>query len=93
MGTQILSPYTTYWSSGKLVPAGGHFTFILWKNVLSNTIIWNIMKTIQFLYGGDFVGRENVNIRDKIFQECLLKKFRVILGVEIHNEIPHSIPH
>ena len=51
------------------------------------------MKTIQFLYGGDFVGRENVNIRDKIFQECLLKKFRVILGVEIHNEIPHSIPH
>jgi hypothetical protein len=39
------------------------------------------------------VGRENVNIRDKIFQECLLKKIRVLLGIEIRIAIPHFIPH
>lgn len=43
--------------------------------------------------GGNFVGRENVNIRDKIFQECLLIKIRVLLGIEIRSAIPHFIPH
>jgi hypothetical protein len=41
----------------------------------------------------DIVGRENVNIRNKIFQESLIKIFRVLLGVEIRSPIPHFIPH
>lgn len=39
------------------------------------------------------MSRKNVNIRDKIFQDALIKKFRVLLGVEILSAIPHSIPH
>ena len=86
-------PYTPCWSSDKFVPAGIYSICSFGKIVLPNTNMWNFIETIHFLYNGNFVSRENVNIRDKIFQESLIKKFRVLLGIEIRSAIPHFIPH